>query len=196
MGLKMLIVPATMLLLIPSSFAAEAFGIEETFPKQTFMLTAVAANIEKNMATEVKQCFTDGGTTVQDALEATAVNLGSHARALLVKPKLPSEPKAAWGCFCGAYTCPMWIYSFKSGKVRSVWSSVGVSVMILDRKSRGYRHIFLSSGSAGHQEAILYAWNGHEYKIMMEKSVVFGHGNDEDERAENEMAKFRDDAIR
>ncbi|MDR3437854.1 hypothetical protein [Telmatospirillum sp.] len=177
-------------LLVPTvSLASEEFGIEQAFDKPAEVPGAAAAEMQE--ATDGK-CFANRSTTMQDALEATPVQLGGPISALLIKPKQPSEPKAAWGCLCGAYTCPMWIYSIEGGGVRRLWGSSGVSLEILDRKAQGHRLLLLTSGSAGHQEAALHGWDSHGYKL----SVVFGQGSEEDARAEAEMQKFVEEVSR
>ncbi len=133
-------------------------------------------------------------TTVRDALEATVIDLGNQKRTLLLKPKLPGESKSAWGCFCGAYACPMWIYSVDSGAARRIWSSAGASVKIVDHKDDGSKRLLASGGSAGHQEAALYGWNGKTYRVLREKSFSLDQGEREDQQAEQEMAKFLVDA--
>lgn len=184
-------------ILLPTSHAVagEEFGIEERFPNLTDVPVSVATDMEKNLDAAGNTCLAEGKTTAKGALEATRIDLGNSARALLLKPKPPAEPQAAWGCFCGAYTCPMWIYSFEGTSAHRIWSSGGVSLEVVDRKDNGAKRLLLSSGSAGHQEVTLYAWDGREYTVLREKSVLFGQGGDVDERAQKELDKFRNGAI-
>jgi len=173
------------------AFAGEEIGIEDEFANPTNVPASVAADIEKGLSD--RACFAESKTTVGAALEAGTIDLGTPARFLLVKPKQPSKAGAAWGCLCGAYTCPMWIYSLEGAVGRRVWSSGGSSVETIARKDHGSMRLLLSSGSAGHQEMTLYAWNGREYAVLREKSVS---GGDMGEQAERDMAKFRSDASR
>lgn len=176
--------------------AGEEFGIEEGFDKLANVPASVAADVEKDLGNGEMVCLADSQTTARDALEATNIDLGSSGPALLLKPRMPSEPKAAWGCFCGPYTCPMWVYSFDRTVARRIWSSAGGSVTIIERKDNGSKRLLLVSGSAGHESATLYAWNGHDYAVLREKSVLLGQGGDVDDQAERDMTKFRADAAR
>lgn len=153
----------------------------------------MASDIER---TSDIPCFVESKTTVRDGLEATRIILGNHKQALLLKPKLPSQDKSAWGCFCGAYSCPMWIYSLDGAGARRIWSSGGASVEILDHKDDGSKRLLVSGGSAGHQEAALYRWDGRQYAVLRHKAVVFGQGDAADQRAEMEMAQFIKEATR
>jgi hypothetical protein len=135
-------------------------------------------------------------TTVRDALEATVIDLGNRHRTLLLKPKLPGEDKAAWGCFCGAFACPMWIYSLDGHAAQRIWSSAGASVEIIDHKDGGSKRLLVSGGNAGHQEAALYGWTGRVYGVLRKKSIQMGQGVSADQRAEREMERFLADAAR
>ncbi len=175
------------------ALAGENFNIEEGFAHTADVPASAAKDIEK---TSDGPCFAESKTTARDALEATRIDLGNQTQALLLKPKLPSEDKAAWGCFCGAYSCPMWIYSSDAAGARRIWSSAGSSVEIVDHKDNGSKRLLVSSGSAGHQEAVLYGWNGGRYKVLRNKAVVLGQGAQVDHRAKKDMAKFLKDAVR
>jgi len=174
-----------------SAIAGEEFGIEDGLANPTEVPSLVAADIEKTLSD--RACFAESKTTVGEALEAGIIDLGTPDRFLLLKPKQPSKSGAAWGCFCGAYTCPMWIYSFERTAVRRIWSSSGNSVETIDRRDQGSKRLLLSSRSAGHQNMTLYAWNGREYTVLREKTVS---GSDMSEQAERDMARFRSNASR
>ena len=174
------------------SVADEALGIEKAFANSTDVPASVAADVEKNLEDWQRACLAETTkTTAMDALEAADIDLGNAARTLLLKPRLPSGPKSAWGCFCGAYACWMQVYSFDGVKARRILHSAGVWLDIIDRKDKGLKRLLLGSGSAGHQERKLYAWDGREYTALREMSVILGQGKDKDEKSEAELENFQ-----
>jgi hypothetical protein len=182
------------LYLAGSAFAGEQFGIEDAFAHPTDVPAAVAADLQKHFGKAEQMCFADRKNTAQDVLEATKVDIGIPAQALLLKPKIPASPESAWGCLCGAYTCPMWIYSVEAAEVHQIWSSDGVSLEIVGHKDNGVRRLLLSSGSSGHQSANLYTWNGEKYLSLREKTVHYSEDKESAQQAENELSKFKIDA--
>ncbi|MTJ81310.1 MAG: hypothetical protein F8N37_09855 [Telmatospirillum sp.] len=176
--------------------AGEQYGMEDGLANSRDVPDLVAAELQRNIENGAKQCLADRKTTVQDAMEAKIIDLGTSVGVMLVKPRIPSDPRAAWGCLCGTYTCPMWIYSSEGTTTHRIWSAVGDSVEIVDRKDSGVKRLLVSSGSAGHQSAILYDWNGQKYVVLRKKMVIYGQGIEHDERVENELDKFRERAAR
>jgi hypothetical protein len=181
--------------LATGTVANEQFGIEERLAEQTNVPAMIAADVEKQFSVGETECLANSKTTARDALEATDLDLGHSTRTLLLKAKQPGESKAAWGCLCGANTCPMWVYSYDGATARRLWSDGGVALEIVDHKDKGMRRLLLSSGSAAYQSATLYAWNGREYVVLREKAFHFSEGDDPDE-AEAELGKFRESAAR
>ncbi|MGE5515292.1 MAG: hypothetical protein ACM31D_05670 [Bacteroidota bacterium] len=176
--------------------AGEIFESEAQVATPVDVPTPIAESFERNLSHAEKECLTDSKTTAKGALEAARLDLGGSVPALLLKPRGPTEPQAAWGCFCGAHACPMWIYASETAAPHRILSTAGDSLEIIDRQDNGMKRLLVSGGSAGQQAVELYAWGGQEYKVLRKKAIRLGRGDDADERAKQDLVKFRADAIR
>ncbi len=87
----------------------------------------------------------------------------------------------------------MWIFSLKGSTSRRLWWDYGNLVEVIDRKDRGLKRLLISSGTAGHQERSLYAWNGKRYTVLRKKQIS---GVEVNEKGYRDLEKFRSDAIR
>jgi hypothetical protein len=184
-----------MTLLATDAIAEEEFGIEDAFAEPSNVPATIGSDIEKDMSEGAKACLTKAKTNASDALEAKAINLGQPIQTLVLKPKQPSAARAAWGCFCGANTCPMWIYSFDDTTAQRLLTMGGVSLEIIDHKDKGMKRLLMSSGSAAYQSATLYAWTGQRYAVLREKTFRFDERVEVDQ-AKKELADFRADAAK
>ena len=161
--------------LAKTAAAGPVFGFLEPLDKPVAVPTSLASDIAKGFNVGDRACFADyDKTTPRNALEATEVKLGPAARTLLVKPKTPDEPGAAAACYCGAYSCRMWIYSVAGEETHRLLETGGVSLEILDRADKGAKRLFVSSGTAGHQEAWVYRWDGRQYRVLRQIAVSSG----------------------
>lgn len=144
-----------LLLLISSiAIASDEFGSESPIEDPDEIPLPVISYLSKEINLVTQGCQE---RKLSDALEAKLVNISTHSKALVVKPK-------SW-CLCGTYYCPMWLFQIQGNTANRIWSTEGTSGFeILDKKSNGYRQIKESGGVATHGHESIWFWGGKKYK--------------------------------
>jgi hypothetical protein len=142
--------------------ASEEYSIEERFKSPVKIPAAISSHLNKEIGKDISYCE---DKQPDSRYEAKIVNLSSSLRAYLVKPTN--------FCLCGAYYCPVWLFTMKDAQPSLIWSTSATgNLAILPKKTNGYYQLKEFGGTTGHGHRSIWAWDGKKYKEFYRQSYM------------------------
>jgi hypothetical protein len=159
-----LLITAAIVLIHSSTALAESFSIEESFTHPVKVPAAIQSRLDAEIAKDIAHCE---DVRPETRYEAQVVSLSPSLRAYLLKPTN--------FCLCGAYYCPVWLYSMQGTQAKRIWSTPATGVLeIMASKTNGYHQLKEYGGTAGHGYKSIWSWDGKKYQETYRQTYMNG----------------------